>query len=145
MLSIFQTALRSTRIESLPHVLPSYLINSSKYKNLNSLFLLSPNPILMYNGGGLGSQSVMDFYLSELQNWVYYFSMMRNSRINGKSMLDHNLFHAIKTNISLSFMFTNLQILLELDQTFWSVVRFMMLRSASFLCHFQILSEFLYI
>ena len=82
------------------------------------------------------------FLLSELQNWVYYFSMMRNSRINGKSMLDHNLFHAIKTNISLSFMFTNLQILLELDQTFWSVVRFMMLRSASFLCHFQTLSEF---
>ena len=122
MLSIFQTALRSTRIESLPHVLPSYLINSSKYKNLNSFF-----------------------YLSEVQNWVYYFSMMRNSRINGKSMLDHNLFHAIKTNISLSFMFTNLQILLELDQTFWSVVRFMMLRSASFLCHFQILSKFLYI
>ena len=82
------------------------------------------------------------FLLSELQNWVYYFSMMRNSRINGKSMLDHNLFHAIKTNISLSFMFTNLQILLELDQTFWSVVRFMMLRSASFLCHFQTLHEF---
>ena len=122
MLSIFQTALRSTRIESLPHVLPSYLINSSKYKNLSSLFLVS-----------------------ELQNWVYYFSMMRNSRINGKSMLDHNLFHAIKTNISLSFMFTNLQILLELDQTFWSVVRFMMLRSASFLCHFQTLLEFGYI